>query len=231
MSHDFSFTDLGQEIPTNAEVPQHLDFLPDGREVLVFGDPAGDAQFNHQQGDNAYGYQGDCGLVSCQDVLNQFGVDVNENDVVGFAVENGLCDSTGDASSNGGTALEQQAEILRDYNVPAHAETGRNMQDLASDIEQNKGVIIEVNAGVLWNDSQYFDNGASNHAVVVTGVARDPTTGEIQGFYINDSGNDASGSGSGRFVDVQTMQQAWEETGGQCVVTDAAHGAAPGSSC
>ena len=40
MSHDFSFTDLGQEIPTNAEVPPHLDVLPDGREVLVFGDPA-----------------------------------------------------------------------------------------------------------------------------------------------------------------------------------------------
>jgi hypothetical protein len=226
MPHDFSFTDSGQEIPTNAEAPHHLDFLPDGREVLVFGDPAEYAQFNHQQGDNAYGYQEDCGLVSCQDVLNQFGVDINETDVTGFAIENGLCESTGDASASGGTTLEQQEKILRDYHVPAHAETGRTMQDLASDIEQNKGVIIEVNAGVLWNDPQYFENGASNHAIVVTGVARDPTTGEIQGFYINDSGK----NDSGRFVDVQTMHQAWEETGGACVVTDITHGTASGSS-
>lgn len=222
MTYDFTSTDLGPEIPISPEVPRHLDDMG-GHEVLVIGDPEGYADFNHLQGDNPYGYKGTCGLVSCQDVLGQFGVDVTETDVVGYAIENGLCNSEGNEGDRGGTSVLQQAEILNDYGVPAHAETNGTLESLAANVEQGHGVIMEANAGVLWQDATYYDQGQPNHAVVVTGVVRDANSGEIQGFYINDSGTGKSA----QFIDANTMHTAWEEAGGASVVTDASHTSYP----
>jgi uncharacterized protein YvpB len=212
------------------DVPAQLDMLHDGEPSLTIGDVSGYADFNHQQGDNPYGIQQDCGLVSCQDVLNQFGIPVSETDVVTHAVENGQCQfSAGDMSGSGGTTVDDQVRILGDYGVPAHAESGQSLEQLATNVEQGHGVIIEANAGVLWNDANYIETGQANHAVTLTGVARDPQTGSIQGFYINDSGTGQSGE----FVSAQTMSAAWQDTGGQCVATDVIHvlpqGAAEGA--
>jgi len=200
--------------------PQNLDTLPDGRDVLVIGDPDGYADFNHQQGDNDLGFQQDCGLCSSQDVLNQFGIDVNENDVVRPAVDNSECDVNPNAASNsGGTTADWQANLLSDYGVPAHVENGGSMDDLANNITDGHSVIIEVNAGTLWNDANSYGDGSANHAITVTGVVRDPSTSEIMGFYVNDSGD---GKGE-KFVDASTMQHMWADTGGQSVVTDITH--------
>ena len=49
-------------------------------------------------------------------------------------------------------------------------------------------MIIGLNAGKLWGDNAYLDNGGVNHVVTVTGVACDAATGAINGFYIADSG-------------------------------------------
>jgi hypothetical protein len=200
--------------------PQNLDTLPDGREVLIIGDPDGYADFNHQQGDNDLGFQQDCGLCSSQDVLNQFGIDVTENDVVHHAVENGECDvNPTDAANSGGTTADWQANLLSDYGVPAHVENGGSIDDLANNITDGHSVIIEVNAGTLWNDANSYGDGSANHAITVTGVVRDPATSEITGFFVNDSGD---GKGE-KFVDASTMQQMWADVGGQSVVTDATH--------
>ena len=85
------------------DVPQQLDVLPDGSESVMIGDVSQFAAYNHQQGDNPYGFQQDCGIVSCQDVLNQFGVPVNEGDVVAHAAANGECqvDPSNTANSGG----------------------------------------------------------------------------------------------------------------------------------
>jgi hypothetical protein len=50
-------------------------------------------------------------------------------------------------------------------------------------------------------------------------------SGQIQGFYINDSGNGKSAE----FVPESVMTKAWVDTGGQCVVTDAVHTTAGGA--
>ena len=98
MSFEETHSDVTQEVaPTPdtteltmvCEAPSHQDVLPDGREVIVIGDPQGDARFNHLQGDNNEGFLGTCGCVSCEDVLGQFGVTVTEADVVDHAVANG----------------------------------------------------------------------------------------------------------------------------------------------
>lgn len=222
---DLPPADLPPEVPAwmhsfGVDVPAQLDVLGDGTPSVTIGDVAEYAEFNHRQGDNPYGIQQDCGLVSCQDVLNQFGVPVNETDVITHAVESGECQFTpGDITGSGGTTVGDQARILTDYGVPAHAETGHSLEQLAASVEQGHGVIVEANAGVLWDDANYVEGGQANHAVTVTGVARDPVTGAVQGFYINDSGTGQSGE----FVSAQTMTGAWQDTGGQCVVTDAVH--------
>jgi uncharacterized protein YvpB len=205
--------DVGADVPTSSDV------LPDGRPTIVIGDVSGYADLNHQQGDNPYGFQGDCGLCSCADVLDQFGGHVNEADVVKHAVDHQECSVTGDPSTSGGTSVSDQVHVLNDYGVPAHAEQHQSLEDLGNQVEQGHGVIVEVNAGSLWNDASAYENGQANHAVTVTGVARDPATGQIQGFYINDSGDGQSA----QFVSVDTMTHAWVDTGGQAVVTDVVH--------
>lgn len=216
-----------QETPAPAELNYYRDLTPEGREVWVEGDPRECEQFNHLQGDNTFGYKGTCGLVSCEDILNQFEQQVTEDDIVAYARKNDLCEHSRwlellAPEECGGTTPEWQAQILRDYGVAAQVDYGCSLARLADYAAQNRGVIIEANAGILWNEPNAYDDGAANHAVVVTGVARDSNTRAIVGFYINDSAPPASG----RLVSVETLQAAWLEArgpygGGCCVVTDA----------
>jgi|HubBroStandDraft_5_1064220.scaffolds.fasta_scaffold193930_2 hypothetical protein len=207
------------EIDTLADVPHYLDILPDDTEALVFGDVERFREFNHQQGENDLGYEGTCGLVSCEDILQQFGIDVNENEVVTFAAANGLCEISFLPEESGGTTEYSQAELLTDLGVPAHAEFGDTQEQLAQYIEEGRSVLVEVNAGELWDSPADVGFGEPNHVVVVTGVARDPDSGGIEGFYINDSGRGYP-SDSGRFVDSDVIHNAWEVPGGSCVITD-----------
>lgn len=215
----FELSGPGEWSDQASDVPVQRDMLPDGREAIVIGEVEGCKEFNHRQGDNPYGFRSTCGLVSCEDILRQFGVDVTEGDVVRFAVENGLCEVSADARDSGGSSPYTQALILKEHGVPAHVEVLDGFERLADCVEHGHGVIVSVNAGVLWDDPQAFESGQSNHAVVVTGVARDPLTGEIQGFFINDSGRGLAGD-SGRFVHAATMTHGWESLGGVSVVTD-----------
>jgi len=86
-------------------------------------------------------------------------------------------------------------------------------------------VIAAVNAGVLWADVRCLGDGGANHVVTVTGVARDPYDGGLEGFYINDSGTGQSGV----FVSLHLMTTAFARTGGFCVITDEPHAARSGS--
>jgi ribosome-binding protein aMBF1 (putative translation factor) len=216
--------DLGSDLSARdwaelADVPHHLDRLPDGIETLVFGDPEGCKDFNHQQGDNDLGFRNDCGLVACEDVLRQFGCLVTENDLVHHAVDHGECTWIKDHPEVSGlTTVEEKMEILTDYGIPARTEPGISLEDLASQVEHGHGVIACVNAGYLWNDQDFVESGQHNHNITVTGVARDPDTNQIQGFFINDSGTGESG----KFVTEETMEKAWLLHGfGVSVVTEA----------
>jgi hypothetical protein len=203
----------------NGDLPTFIDVLPTGDEVLVIGDVPGTRDFNHLQGDNPFGLEGTCGLVSCEDVLRQFGLSVGEGDIVYHAVEQGECYVGDDPASSGGTSSDSQAQILSDYGIPAHAEQVVSTEQLADYVEGGHGVIAEVNAGVLWDDPNYYGFGEANHAIVVTGVARDPSSGELQGVYVNDSGRGYP-EDSGRFIDLATWEKAQLQPGGECVVTD-----------
>ncbi|WP_182906769.1 C39 family peptidase [Microbispora sp. H13382] len=197
------------------DVPAHLDVLPDGRETLVIGDVAGLAELAHRQGEVPE-FQGTCGICSCEGVLRRFGVEVSERDLVEHAVTNGLCEVTGNPDTSGATTMEGQARILGDFGVPAHVEYGHSLEDLAANVEHGRGIIIAANAGELWQDPDSWEGGRPNHAVTVTGVARDPSDGSVEGFFVNDSGTGEAG----KFVDAATMEAAWLQAGGRSVVTD-----------
>lgn len=212
--------EIGSRFPFG-EIPINLDILPEsGREVIKVGDVEGCKELNHHQGDNPYGFRGTCGLVSCEDVLGQFGIEVTEGEVVRHAVIEGLCNVSESPDSSGGTTMAGQAQILADGGVPAHPVTGADLGELASWVAEGRGVIAEVNAGELWDDARAYDSGYPNHAIVVTGSALDPQSGELLGFYVNDSGRGFPGD-SGRFIPLDLMKHAWADVGGAAVVSDA----------
>ncbi len=213
-----------EQIPSSSIEKLRPSEVRTDRDVTIFGDPVGDCAFNHPQGANDLGFQGDCGIVSCQDVLNQHGINVTENDVVKFADQNNLCynDKGQDAALLGGTLPEQQRQILDRYGISSQVKNG-SIESLAQDVRQGKSVIIEVNADQFWKTNDPYDAGIADHAVVVTGVEYDTQTGRLNGFYVNDSGDGLSG----KFIDAETMQDAWLNAKGAfghgtCVVTDAA---------
>jgi hypothetical protein len=211
--------DTGWQRDAGISVPVQLAELPDGGPTLMIGDVAGYAAFNHLQGDNPEHDCGDCGVVCCAEVLNQFGVPLTEADAVRHATWfRELHVVAGRPDHSGWTLPSEQAAILRDYGVPAHAEGARTIERLALAVQHGHGVIALVNAGVLWSDPRVLGNGRANHAVTVTGIARHPYDGALQGFYINDSGNGQSG----QFVSAHLMTTAFERAGGFCVVTDTA---------
>ncbi|MGH2458746.1 MAG: C39 family peptidase [Chloroflexota bacterium] len=219
MSDLYSTTPFQSELPSDLnqpqipEVPVQTDTLPNGTEVTVYGNWLNDERFNHLQGKNTYDFQDDCGLVSIQDVLLQHGINATESDVVSHAVANSECDLATSSDSGGETSPMQQAEILNDYGLQAQTETNGTLDTLASQVQSGDQVILSVNAGVLWNESQYYGNGDYNHAVTVTGVVRDTQTNQVIGFVVNDSGQ-----GKTELVDANTMQQAWVNPGGVAVV-------------
>jgi len=212
--------DTGWRRDAAIAVPVQPGHLPDGRRSLIIGDVLAYAAFNHLQGDNPEHDGGDCGIVSCADVLGQFGARLREADVVRHATRcHELHVVAGRPDESGWTLPAEQAAILRDYGVPAHAEDGQSLERLAVAVQRGHGVIAMVNAGVLWSDPRVLGHGQANHAVTVTGIARDPFDGALEGFYVNDSGDGESA----KFVSAHLMATAFERTGGFCVVTEVPH--------
>jgi hypothetical protein len=200
-------------------VPVQPGRLPDGRPSLIIGDVRGAAAFNHLQGDNPEHDRGDCGIVSCAEVLNQFGVRLTEADTFVHAARcHELHAVPGRPDQSGWTRPAEQAAIMTDYGVPSHAEEAQPVERLALAVQRGHGVIAMVNAGVLWSSPTVLGHGQANHAVTITGIACDRYDRALLGFYINDSGTGQSG----QFVSTHLMTTAFEHEGGFCVVTDCA---------
>jgi|GEM_PF-1670153 len=195
--------------------------LADGESVLQLGDTPGNDDYFHKQGENDFGYTGTCGLVSVGDIASQFGLNVDENYIVHYAVDNNLCNVVSDSpSQSGGTTMKDQELILDGIGIPSHIEQGASLDGLGRDLEEGHGVIIEVNAGKLWNNPAYLASGGFNHAVTVTGVAADPVTGHAVGIWIDDSG---SGQYDRYLSSSDPSIQDWMKMGSPAVVTDVEH--------
>src|SRR5262249_7192850 len=80
-------------------------------------------------------------------------------------------------------------------------------EGVANLVRSGRGVIIAVNAGLLWGEAGYVESGAVNHVVTVTGAVYSEVEGELLGFYIADSGRHKV-SDMTRFVDIASSRAA-----------------------
>jgi hypothetical protein len=209
-------------VPIDGNSPHYVKPVntPDGEVALQLGDVDASKSYFHRQGDNDLDYQGDCGLTAIGDVANQFGLDISENYVVHYATDNQLCATDGTPAQRGGTTMLDQEKVLDGLGIPSHIEQGDSLEGLGRELEEGHGVIIEVNAGALWDNPSYDDGGKINHAVTVTGVAADPVTGEAKGMWIDDSGANQYH----RYVAADNPAvQIWLNDDSPTVVTDVEH--------
>ena len=131
------------------------------------------------------GFGGTCGLVSCVNVLRMAGIEATEQQVVNFAASNGIC-WTGDSEpgNNGGTDPSDRREVLAYFGVKSELRES-TIENISTAVSEGRGVIASVDAGKLWGDPDYF---GGSHAVTITSVKRDDSSGEVTGFDVCDSG-------------------------------------------
>ena len=222
---------FGEQQPEQVatDLDQYEPVVSDAGDSVATSDPFTVApMLDYQQGDNVYGYQSDCGLVSVSNLLQMSGVDATEDDVVQVAIENNWCnnDPMVPASARGGVNDGYLIALLDHYGVDAQAyypgEAGGTYEDIAAALENGQCVTMGVNAGYLWNDPNAMDDGGANHQIVITSAARDAETGEVTGFYICDSGRWADGDNC-RYVTAEEFDTCYASAqGASVVVTDEA---------
>ena len=175
----------------------------------VHGTPFEDEALWHLQGDNSHGESGTCAVVAQELIIYKFtGEDPGENTCLEVALDNGWF------NEGGGTSWEDVGKIVDSYGIDIHKSEDCTLDDLADEIDQGHGVIVGVEAEVLWYDGPAM--GYANHAICVTGYDRSED-GDILGVWVNDSG---SPDGQGHYYDASTFEEAFEGSGGMLVATD-----------
>lgn len=193
--------------------------LPDGRRAVVTGEPQKLAEvLKAVQGDNTLGFQGTCGIVSCGNVMRIFGTRASEDELVYYAALRGLCDAGSSPEFSGATNAHSRSQLLAEWGLSTRVIERPSAETLARGFEEGHGVIVSVNAGILWDNANFYGNGFSNHAVTMTGTARDES-GRLLGVYICDSGRRSSDD-SARFVPIDLWRDAIDVPGGSANVTD-----------
>lgn len=206
-----------RSLRVQTEAPVFPETFPDGRTVLVSGVPAAIAhllaQEEDQGADQAYG-----ALLGCAQIIRQFAPDFRTSDLVAYMQS--LNPTQMVAGRYGLIAPDEIAQTLTDFDVPARVEQAQSSEDLAQHLESGSGVLVALNLGELWNRAEVFGNGDANAVAVAIAVARDPQTGDIAGWYLND----VVAKQIRVPVEAARMQRAWLDCGGWLIVTEIVRG-------
>lgn len=143
------------------------------------------ATLDARQGKNP-NYLGTCGIVSCVNILWLAGRrSTTEAEVLSYAVSHQLCNTDNICpTTRGGTTPDDRKKLLEQFGIESEL-LPASIDSIATYVCAGRGVIISVSAGKLWGIPLYRN---SLHAVAVTSVQKD-LTGNIEGFYICDSGH------------------------------------------
>ncbi|WP_233620109.1 calcium-binding protein [Burkholderia multivorans] len=182
--------------------------LVDGASVLVYGYPKAN-ELDYMQGDAVPKFQGTCALTSIANLLTQIGTPTTEVEVVGRAIDNQWTVTSPAATDyqRGGSNYVQQQALLKSYGIANNLLAGYDEHAIANLVRSGRGVILALNAGRLWKDGAYLDNGSVNHVVTVTGAVYGEADGALKGFYIADSGRQRV-SDMTRYVSLQEFRSA-----------------------
>ena len=198
----------------NVENLNLLDFgkpekgLVNGRPVLIYGYPKAN-ELDYMQGDAIPDFKGTCALTSIANLLVEASTPTTEGEVVQRAINNqwAVTDPAATDYQRGGSNFQQQQALLDSYGMRNALLSGYSEQSVANLVRSGRGVLIGLNAGKLWNDAHYFDDGGVNHVVTVTGVAYAEDDGALMGFYMADSGRQRV-SDMTRFVSLEAFRSA-----------------------
>lgn len=171
--HDLFYDDLNEFTVCDPDtlIDGEVDPIHGG---IVFGNVAADSALVDQQSGET------CALMAQEQIIEKYyGIDIPEGEMAAFAQEYGVFDP-----QNGTQRLGWNL-FLDKFKIPHTRQYDCNIQDLADSIKNGNDVFLPVDMSD-YSGNLSFPPG-SGHAIVVTGGAMDPQTGEITGFYINDS--------------------------------------------
>lgn len=174
-------------------------------------------------GEGVDGFEGTCGLVSCENILRMAGVKITEAEIVNYAKSHrrnfgfhSLCTINSKPEKNGGTCPQDRQKILKHYGIDSKIEYSTDLEKIANYVTAGRGVIASVDACMLW-----YERGSAvpaRHAITITSVERDAFSNEITAFYICDSGS--RNNDSSRRIRAELLYEALQPTGGALNITN-----------
>ncbi len=110
--------------------------------------------------------------IQCQHlILNEFGVDVTENQLVKEAQDRHIY------AEGHGTKPGDVGKLLEAHGLDVHREMNANIFNLSHELMQGHMVIVGVDAGELWGDNSWLQSlidragyGHADHAVIVSSI-------------------------------------------------------------
>jgi Ca2+-binding RTX toxin-like protein/predicted glycoside hydrolase/deacetylase ChbG (UPF0249 family) len=186
--------------------------------ALIYGFPKR-FELDYLQGDEVDGFQGTCALTSIANLLTLSGKPTTEGEVVRRAIDNqwARIDPSLPAWQRGGSNAYEQQQLLTSYGLRNDMIAGYNETGIANLVRSGRGVIVAVDAGIIW-ESTLYQTGQVNHAVTLTGVVYKESDGSLLGFYITDSGR-AKVSDMTRFIPIDLFRQAANVPGAYALYT------------
>lgn len=173
--------------------------LPDGTEALVTGDLAAAEAAWHPQGENGLGACGTC-AIACVDMARRMhGHESSEDQVLRAAIDQGHF-----GLPDEGVPPRRITRFVRSFFPDAQPTANMRAPELAERLERGDSAIIYVNANWLYNQPE-ANPWYANHAVLITGTARHPQSGQLLGFTYND-GNE---SAANHFISVENLHYCW----------------------
>lgn len=164
-------------------------------------------------------YSDTCAIKSQQLILNDFGVDVTEDQLV-YQAEQFYIYRPGE-----GTPMEDVGKLLELNGVHCTQHENATIYDLTAALAQGQKVIIGVDSGELWNNgmvSQFVNQATdrlvgeqADHALIVAGI--DTTNPNDVQVILTDPG---TGEEAARYPMAQFLD-AWQDSGNFMVTTDA----------
>lgn len=144
-----------------------------------------------------------CAVKSQQLILNMFGVDVTEQQLMDEAFEHGLL-------TQDGTPMGDIGKLLELHGVDTQTFESGNIATLMNELAQGHQVIVGVDSGELWEPlEEFYEDSAMgqvpDHALLVTGVdVRDPQNVQV---IVTDPG-----SGCCRSYPYEQFVDAWSDS-------------------
>jgi hypothetical protein len=167
-------------------------------------------------------YSDTCAIKSQQIIMQEFGIQVTEDELVEWSAENGLYQ--GDGS---GTSMDAVGVLLDQAGIPVTQTVNADIFDITSELAQGHRIIVGIDSGELWAKDQgiweqikewwedLWGNEMPDHALIVSSIDNsDPKNPQV---VLTDPG-----SGEIRHYPLDQFMDAWKDSGCFMASTDIA---------